>query len=554
MNEEINKKEEASPEDVNKPASLENENEEEIIFPMEEEVLPKQRRSRFSFFNLMVFSLLAVAVYLLGYLTNPEKFDETVNHIKKTFSFAVKEIGPLEEKLTKIIETKIQRKPVGESDLPTLKEGSGTRSESTGRTIAYWRSPMNPNYIRDEPGKSPMGNDLIPVYEDEIGEQEIRISPNMTQNIGVKTEKIKIRKLSRTIRTVGRLTYDERRVMHVHTKYAGWIEKLHVDYTGKKVNKGDLLMEVYSPVLVSTQEELLLALKYNESLKDNPFPEISTGAESLLNSTRRKLELLDVPQHQIDTLIKEKKISKTMHIHSPVDGYVIKKPAVHGMRIKPGMGLYTIADLSNIWVFADIYEYELPWVKVGQPVKMELPYYPGKEFKGEITYIDPYLESKSRTIKVRMEFENKNGELKPDMYSNIILESVIDKETVAVPVEGVIRSGEKDIVIVVSKSGGFDSREVTLGAAADGYYQVLKGLQGDEEVVTSSGFLIDSESNLKEAISKLQEAQPMPTMKDMKKMKELPKMKNLSGTKNNNDGMVMERKNTIILKEDTNGL
>jgi RND family efflux transporter MFP subunit len=552
MNEEINKKEEASPEDVNKPASPENE--EEIIFPMEEEVLPKQRRSRFSFFNLMVFSLLAVAVYLLGYLTNPEKFDETVNHIKKTFSFAVKEIGPLEEKLTKIIETKIQRKPVGESDLPTLKEGSGTRSESTGRTIAYWRSPMNPNYIRDEPGKSPMGNDLIPVYEDEIGEQEIRISPNMTQNIGVKTEKIKIRKLSRTIRTVGRLTYDERRVMHVHTKYAGWIEKLHVDYTGKKVNKGDLLMEVYSPVLVSTQEELLLALKYNESLKDNPFPEISTGAESLLNSTRRKLELLDVPKHQIDTLIKEKKISKTMHIHSPVDGYVIKKPAVHGMRIKPGMGLYTIADLSNIWVFADIYEYELPWVKVGQPVKMELPYYPGKEFKGEITYIDPYLESKSRTIKVRMEFENKNGELKPDMYSNIILESVIDKETVAVPVEGVIRSGEKDIVIVVSKSGGFDSREVTLGAAADGYYQVLKGLQGDEEVVTSSGFLIDSESNLKEAISKLQEAQPMPTMKDMKKMKELPKMKNLSGTKNNNDGMVMERKNTIILKEDTNGL
>ena len=517
MNEEINKKEETSPEDTNKPATPEEEtldwledaetlqpsveeniekeekieaisppeenSEEEIIFPKEEEeAMPEQRRTRFSFFNLIALSLLAVAVYLLGYLTNPVNFDETVSNVKKTFSFAVEEIGPLEEKLTKFIETKVKKKPVGETDLSTSKADVGKKGNESGREIAYWRSPMNPNYIRDEPGKSPMGNDLIPVYEDEIGEQEIRISPTMTQNIGVKTEKIKIRNLSRTIRTIGRLTYDERKVMHVHTKYEGWIEKLHVDYTGQKVNKGDLLMEIYSPVLVSTQEELLLALKYSESFKDNPFPEITLGADRLLKSTRRKLELLDVPKHQIDTLIEDRKISKTMHIHSPVNGFVINKPAVHGMRIKPGMGLYTIADLSNIWVLADIYEYELPWVKIGQPVKMELPYYPGKEFIGKITYIDPYLESKSRTIKVRMEFENINGELKPDMYSNITLESVIDKKTVAVPVEGVIRSGERDMVVIVNKSGGFESREVTLGVAADGYYQILEGLRGDEEV------------------------------------------------------------------------
>ena len=395
---------------------------------------------------------------------------------------------------------------------------------------------MNPSYIKDKPGKSPMGMDLIPVYEDQAGqdEQVIRINPTITQNIGVKTEIIKIRNLSRSIRTIGRLTYDERKVMHVHTKYEGWIEKMHVDYTGKEVKKDELLMEIYSPELLSTQEELLLALKYSESFKDNPFPEITLGADRLLNSTRRKLELLDVPKHQIDTLIKDKKISKTMHIHSPVDGFVINKPAVHGMHIQPGMALYTIADLSNIWVLADIYEYELPWVKIGQPVKMELPYYPGREFRGKVTHIDPYLESKTRTIKLRMEFDNKNGELKPEMYSNVTLESVIDKKTVAVPEEGVIRSGERDIVVLLTKSGGFQSREVKLGAAADGYYQVLQGLEGGEEVVVSSNFLLDSESRLREGILKLEETAPKP----------LPDMK-LKMNETSTNG-----RKTIILRED----
>ena len=395
---------------------------------------------------------------------------------------------------------------------------------------------MNPSYIKDKPGKSPMGMDLIPVYEDQAEEDEqvIRINPTITQNIGVKTEIIKIRNLSRSIRTIGRLTYDERKVMHVHTKYEGWIEKMHVDYTGKEVKKDELLMEIYSPELLSTQEELLLALKYSESFKDNPFPEITLGADRLLNSTRRKLELLDVPKHQIDTLIKDKKISKTMHIHSPVDGFVINKPAVHGMHIQPGMALYTIADLSNIWVLADIYEYELPWVKIGQPVKMELPYYPGREFRGKVTHIDPYLESKTRTIKLRMEFDNKNGELKPEMYSNVTLESVIDKKTVAVPEEGVIRSGERDIVVLLTKSGGFQSREVKLGAAADGYYQVLQGLEGGEEVVVSSNFLLDSESRLREGILKLEETAPKP----------LPDMK-LKMNETSTNG-----RKTIILRED----
>ncbi|MCH8208924.1 MAG: efflux RND transporter periplasmic adaptor subunit [Nitrospinae bacterium] len=413
---------------------------------------------------------------------------------------------------------------------------------------------MDPTYIRDKPGKSPMLMDLVPVYEDEMEDGGIRINPTITQNIGVKTEKVKFRKLTRTIRTIGRLTYDERKVTHIHTKYEGWIEKLHVDFTGQKVAKDDLLMEIYSPELVSTQEELLLALKYSESFKENPYPEITLGADRLLKSTERKLRLFDVPEHQIETLKRTKKISKTMHIHSPVKGFVIHKTALQGMYIKPGMSLYTIVDLSNIWVLADIYEYELPWVKIGQPVKMELPYYPGKEFRGKVTYIDPFLEAKTRTIKVRMEFENINWELKPEMYSNVILESVIAKNSVAVPEESVIHSGEKDLVVIVNKSGGFESREVTLGAAADGYYQVLKGLKGGEEVVTSSHFLLDSESSLKEGFLKLEETpeKPMDDEKmPMMEMKPLQEMKSIPGMEQNNMDMKMGGESSIILKEDT---
>jgi len=514
---------------------LGEEDEVEIIFPKNKtEPMRQAPQPKRTLLKFLALALLLIGVYLLGYVTNPEKFDETVSNIKEIYFLVIKEAGPLEKKITEFIEAKIKNKPAPNST------GHKTAGEETlltsGKKIKYWQAPMNPSFIRDEPGKSPMGMDLVPVYEDqgEEDEQVIRINPTITQNIGVKTETVKIRNLSRTIRTIGRLTYDERKVMHVHTKYEGWIEKMQVDYTGKEDKKGELLMEIYSPEMVSTQEEFLLALKYSESFKDNPFPEITLGADRLLNSTRRKLELLDVSKQQIDALIRDRKISKTMQVLSPVDGFVINKPAVHGMRVVPGKSLYTIADLSNIWVLADIYEYELPWIKIGQPVKMELPYYPGKEFSGKVTHIDPYLESKTRTIKLRMEFDNKNGELKPEMYSNITLESIIDKKAVAVPEEAVIHSGKRDIVVLLTKSGGFQSREVTLGAAADGYYQVLKGLEEGEEVVVSSNFLLDSESRLREGIQNLEEKTPEP----------------MPGMKLKMDATSTNGRKTIILKED----
>lgn len=482
------------------------------------------------------FALLLLLVFMLGYLTQPQTLDKNLRKLKDWSSLALEKVEPAKEKIqdrvTELIESKLPgKKPAGAIQEGDAPEGS---EPDTQRKIKYWQAPMNPSFISDRPGKSPMGMDLVPVYEDAAGTDGIRISPTVAQNIGVKTEIIEKRKLSREIRTVGLLTYDERKVTHIHTKYQGWIEKLHVDFTGQEVNEDDLLVEIYSPELVSTQEELLLAMKYHQSLKDSPFQEIGQGAKSLLESARRRLELFDVPEHQIESLIRDQKITKTMHIHSPVRGFVIKKHALQGMFVQPGMSLYTIADLSNIWVLADVYEYELPWIRLGQEVEMTLSYFPGKKFSGKVTYIDPFLESQTRTIKVRMEFKNPGWQLKPDMYANVTLKSVIAKRAVAIPEEAVIRSGDKDLVVVITSSGGFKSKEITLGPQANGYIQVLQGLRAGEKVVVSSGFLIDSESRLQEALSKLQETKeaPPPEMKTRKheaaamdSMKEMDKSK-----------------------------
>lgn len=483
------------------------EQEEEIIFPsktLEKPETPAMKiRIKFSPLKLLALVILAVGVYFAGYLTSPEKFQATVDQFKEWISASQEAVAPYQEKLTEAIETKVKKKEV-EPPAPEIKEG-GKSPAKEKRKIKYWKAPMNPGFVRDKPGKGPMGMDLVPVYEDEASVAgQIKINPTMVQNIGVKTVKIKKRTLARKIRTIGTLTYDERLVYHIHTKYEGWIEKLHVNFTGQEVDQNEMLMEIYSPELVSTQEEFLLALKYKDSLEKSPFTEIGEAADTLLKSTRKRLELLDVPNHQIETLIREKKITKTMHIHSPVRGFVIEKKALQGMRVKPGMSLYMIADLSNIWVMADIYEYELPWVKLGQKVEMNLSYFPGKKFVGKVTYIDPFLDAKTRTNKVRMEFANPSWKLKPDMYANVTIKSTIAKRGVAVPEEAVIHSGERDIVIVQNPSGTFESRQLTLGPQAEGYYQVLKGLRAGEIVVTSSNFLIDSESNLEEALSKLQ--------------------------------------------------
>ncbi|MBI5428336.1 MAG: efflux RND transporter periplasmic adaptor subunit [Nitrospinae bacterium] len=497
------------PRDESEHGTLDSEKtEEEIIFPLQEPgASPVPQKGGHVFLKIFGAVAAPALAFLLGFATNPESLDKTVKIAKEYAAVVWGKLQPARQKVAREIDAALKdMKPAAPGPHPTAPV---PEQEKKQRKIKYWWDPMAPDYKSSKPGKSPMGMDMVPVYEKEpeVREQPdregIRIDPAMTQNIGVKTAKAVERTLAREIRTVGRLTYDERTVSLVHTKYEGWIEKLYVNFTGQEVKQDDMLVDIYSPDLVSTQEEFLLALKYSQTMKDGPFLDIGQGADSLLEATRRRLEWFDVPEHQIEDLVHNKKITKTLHIHAHSRGFVIQKNALEGMFAKPDMTLYTIVDLSNIWVLADIYEYELPWVKMGQETEMTLSYFPGRKFKGKVSYIDPFLDPKSRTVKVRMEFDNPNWELKPDMYANVALKSAVAKKALAVPEEAVIHSGEKDIVVVRNKSGGFESREVELGPQAEGYFQIIRGIRPGDEVVTSASFLIDSESRLREAAGKM---------------------------------------------------
>jgi RND family efflux transporter MFP subunit len=377
------------------------------------------------------------------------------------------------------------------------------------RKIKYWRSPMDPTYIRDKPGKSPMGMDLIPVYDDEEEESDlgvIKINPVIVQNMGVRTTKASRGSLHVTIRTVGHITYDEKLVEQIHTKISGWVEKLFVDTTGEELQKGQELLSIYSPELVTTQEEYLQALKYREKVSISRFTEVARGGETLIKATRKRLLLMDIDPEQIKALEKRAEVQNNMILRSPTDGIVIKKHVLDGMKVNPGMQLYTIADISRVWVMGSVYEYELPFLKVGQEVEITLPYEPGAKYKGHISFIYPYLSSKTRTVQVRMEFENPNLKLKPDMYADVVIKTKASDNAVLVPSEAVIRTGSRNVVITALDGGKFLPKEVTLGPEGEGFVQIVSGLNEGETVVTSGQFLIDSESNLREAINKMLKA------------------------------------------------
>lgn len=381
-----------------------------------------------------------------------------------------------------------------------------SHNQKVERKILYYKDPMHPWITSDKPGKAPdCGMDLVPVYEGEEETEEgvIKIDPTIVQNIGVRVEPVRRMKLTKTIRTVGRIDYNERKIAIITTKVSGWIEKLYVDYTGKFVRKGEPLFEIYSPELVTAQEEYLQAINYRKSVSGSKDPNIIEGVNQLVESARKRLLYWDISESQIKEIETTGQIRKTLVFFSPVDGIVVEKNIFQGMKISQGMNLMKIADLSTIWVYADIYEYELPWVKVGLDAEIEIPYFPGKILKGKVEYIYPFLQSDTRTVKVRLEFENPDFLLKPDMYVNVNIKSNVAIDALVVPEQSVIRTGERDIVVVALGGGRFKSVEVKLGVLADGYYQVLEGLHENQNIVTSSHFLIDSESNLKAALAGL---------------------------------------------------
>jgi Cu(I)/Ag(I) efflux system membrane fusion protein/cobalt-zinc-cadmium efflux system membrane fusion protein len=306
--------------------------------------------------------------------------------------------------------------------------------------------------------------------------------------------------LTRTIRTYGHVTYDETRLAQVNLKFSGWIEKLHVDYTGAPVKKGAPLFDLYSPELVAAGEEYLAALDNVKRLSSDG------SSQSFLASARRRLEYFDIPESEIKKISATGRVERTITIRSPFPGVVIDKNAEVGSHIKAGATTYRIADLSRVWVETHIYEYELPWVKEGQTAVMTLPYEPGRTYTGKVAYIYPYLQAQTRDVVVRLEFENPHLSLKPDMYADVKIESVASKEGLIVPSEAVIRSGERNVVFVARENNRFTPRDVTLGLALDNRMtQVLTGLAPGETIVTSGQFMLDSESKLKEAAQKMME-------------------------------------------------
>lgn len=391
---------------------------------------------------------------------------------------------------------------------------NGEKSQKIGK-ILYWQAPMNPSEIYDAPGKSIMGMDLVPVYGASTGSASgliIKIDPATEQNMGIRTAPVERIDFSRTIRAVGKIDYDEEHTYVVSSKISGWIEKLRINYTGKPVVKGQTLLEIYSPDLVTTQREYLLAIKNKEMLSNSTYPEIKKGAESLLNSARQRLLNWDIPMSEIVKLENSGVTRKTLKLTSPANGVVIHKNAIQGAHVKEGMSLYEIADLSRIWVYASVFDNELPWLKIGQEVEMELSYVPGKKRIGKISYIYPYLNEKARNIKVRIEFSNPDLQLKPGMYANVNIKTPAIKDAIVIPVEAVIRSGLRNLVFISKGNGRFQPREVRIGEENnEGKIRIISGLKEGENVVISAQFLLDSESRLQEAIKKMLEEKKLTT-------------------------------------------
>jgi Cu(I)/Ag(I) efflux system membrane fusion protein len=391
-----------------------------------------------------------------------------------------------------------------------MAEGPPAGKQGGERKILYWKSPMDPTFISKSPGKDSMGMDLVPVYEGEepVGPPgTVRIDPATIQNIGVTTAVVERKRLSRDIRTVGRIGYDETKVRRIAPRIGGWIEEQHVNFPGQVVRKGEALLEIYSPELVATQEEYLVALRYQSRLHESTLHDAVTGAGDLVRAAEARLRYWDITERQIEALRERGEITRTMVLHAPFRGIVVERMIPEGGFLQPGQTVYTIADISTVWVYADVYEYEAPWLRVGQEATMTLAYQPGITHRGKVTYVYPYLDKKTRTIEVRMEFPNTpEFDLKPDMWANVVLHAEVAREGLAVPIQAVIRTGQRDVALLALEGGRFEPREVKLGAQAGDDFEVLEGLAEGDRVVTSAQFLINSESNLQSAVRRMMSA------------------------------------------------
>jgi Cu(I)/Ag(I) efflux system membrane fusion protein len=390
--------------------------------------------------------------------------------------------------------------PVAASPAPAKKE----------KKLLYYRNPMGLPDTSPTPKKDPMGMDYIPVYEGEDSDEpaaanQVRISTEKIQKLGVRSEAAQLRALDKVVRASGRIELDERRTYTISPKFEGYVERLHVNVTGQPVGKGQPLFEVYSPELVSAQREYAIAAQGVESLKDSSS-QAQSGMKELAEASLMRLKNWDISEEQIKALSKSGQMKRTMTFRSPVSGIVTEKKAVQGMRFMPGEALYQVADLSSVWVVADVFEQDIGLVKSGSKAKVMINAYPDKVFEGKITYVYPTLNAQTRTVPVRVELANPGLLLKPSMFAQVELPVSAKGPVVTVPLSAVIDSGTRQIVLVQLGEGRFESRPVKLGARSDNYVEVREGVKEGEPVVVAANFLIDAESNLKAAVGGFSDA------------------------------------------------
>jgi RND family efflux transporter MFP subunit len=402
--------------------------------------------------------------------------------------------------------------PICKMDLVPMTPPVGAASPASSgaptgsRKVLFYRSPMNPSIHSPVPSKDEMGMDYVPVYEDEAigqvvsGRAMVALSPERRQLLGVRSEPVARRHLERTIRTVGRVAVDERLLHHVHTKYEAYVEKLYVNFVGQFVRKGDHLAALYSPELVATQQEYLLAYRAQQSLAGSSIASVARGASDLLEAARQRLLFWDMDPEDIAALARTGRVSRTVDLHAELPGYVIQKAAIHGMRVTPADTLFDIADLSRVWILADISESDLPLVSVGMASEATLPYEAGRTWRGSVAYVDPLVDPATRTVKARIDVVNADMALKPDMFATVLLRRDLGL-ALFVPESAVLKPGDRQLVFVDLGDGRLEPRDVATGERVEGGYAVLSGLREGERVVTSANFLIDSESSLKAAIA-----------------------------------------------------
>ncbi|MGB5441354.1 MAG: efflux RND transporter periplasmic adaptor subunit [Gammaproteobacteria bacterium] len=359
------------------------------------------------------------------------------------------------------------------------------------REVLYWVAPMDANYRRDKPGKSPMGMDLVPVYADESGgaSNSITIAPEVVQNLGVRTAIAERTRLWRGIDTVGYVDFDESRLSHIHLRTEGWIEGLTVESEGERVSRGQRLFNLYSPELVNAQEEFVQAL--------------NAGNKGLIGASRSRLAALGIPASQVRQLEKDRQASQTIPVYAPQDGVVASLSVREGMYVKPATTVMSLADLSSVWLLAEVFERQADWVRVGQSAEVSLAFLPGRTWDGTVEYIYPSLDPKTRTLKARLRFANPDEALKPNMYANVKIYGGAKNDVIVIPLEALIRTGRAERVIIGRGAGRFEARQVRAGIESGDWVEILSGVEPGDRVVVSGQFLIDSEASLKASMTRM---------------------------------------------------